>query len=68
MRTKRLIAVVLLGGVLVGASGYLLWRGSTSWQIDKCLDHGGCWVYGEERCEQTDQDACDRSVEAKNAR
>lgn len=30
-------------------------------QVDACLDGGGCWVHGEERCEESDQEACTQS-------
>ncbi|MDD9941265.1 MAG: DUF4253 domain-containing protein [Myxococcales bacterium] len=54
----------LVGGAAVVAmvAALAIWAStSTWWRVDRCLDRGGCWVYGEERCEWHDQAACDGS-------
>ena len=54
----------LVGGasIVAMAAALAIWAAtSTWWQVDRCLDRGGCWVYGEERCEWHDQAACDAS-------
>jgi hypothetical protein len=57
MRLKWIaIAVVAI------AACYVAWRVSRWWRLDQCLDQGGCWVNGEERCEHVNQAACDRSM------
>ncbi len=30
--------------------GYVVWRAHVWWQVDNCLDRGGCWVYGQGQC------------------
>jgi len=63
MRVRTVLAVlVVIGGC------YLAWRALHGEPIARCLDQGGCWVYGEERCEHSDQTACDRSRALRDAK
>lgn len=54
--------IVLFASLLL-ALGTIVWgpRLRVFWLQDKCLDAGGCWVFGENRCEFHDQASCERS-------
>jgi hypothetical protein len=54
--------VILLASLLL-ALGVVVWgpRLRVFWLQDKCLDAGGCWVFGENRCEFHDQSSCTSS-------
>lgn len=60
-----MLLLLLLGlSLAVGAAYLLVWIGADD-SVDRCLDRGGCWVYGADVCEMADQKRCDESLDSR---